>query len=114
MKLRIIRPNIAFLLYLGLILAIVASSQHLAEAHFFGGVTRDLDDGYQVLFVPFPGNPKAGDNSTSLNFSILRDGDNIYNVDVSFTIKNRDSGNVEEEFPYKFYEFSDITLPYNF
>ena len=117
MKLGMNRPNIAFLLYLGLILAIVASSvkpQHLAEAHFFGGVTRDLADGYQVLFVPFPGNPKAGDNSTSLNFSILKDGDNIYNVDVSFTIKNRDSGNVEEQLPYKFYEFSDITLPYNF
>jgi len=44
----------------------------------------------------------------------LKDGDNIYNVDVSFVIKNRDSGNVEEQLPYKFYEFSDITLPYNF
>jgi len=72
MKLRLSRPNIAFLLYLGLIFAIVASSvkpQHLAEAHFFGGVTKDLADGYQVLFVPFPGNPKAGDNSTSLNLA---------------------------------------------
>ena len=44
----------------------------------------------------------------------MKDGDNIYNVDVSFVIKNRDSGNVEEQLPYKFYEFSDITLPYNF
>ena len=109
--------KIAFLLYLGLIFTIIASSvrpPQPAEAHFFGGVTKDLVDGYQVLFVPFPGTPNAGDNSTTLNFSILQDGFNVDNVYVSFTIKERDSGSVEEQLPYKFYEFSDITIPYNF
>ena len=110
-------PKIAFLLYLGLIFTTIASSvrpPQPAEAHFYGGVTKDLADGYQVLFVPFPGTPNAGDNSTTLNFSILQDGFNVDNVYVSFTIKERDSGSVEEQVPYKFYEFSDITIPYNF
>jgi hypothetical protein len=38
----------------------------------------------------------------------------VYNVFVSLIIKDRNSGNVVEQLPYKFYEFGDITLPYIF
>jgi hypothetical protein len=38
----------------------------------------------------------------------------VYNVFVSLIIKDRNSGNVVEQIPYKFYEFGDITLPYTF
>jgi hypothetical protein len=38
----------------------------------------------------------------------------VYNVFVSLIIKDRNSGNVVEQIPYKFYEFGDITLPYIF
>jgi hypothetical protein len=38
----------------------------------------------------------------------------VYNVFVSLTIKERNSGNVVEQIPYKFYEFGDITFPYIF
>jgi hypothetical protein len=102
-----------------LILAILAigaaaKSPAAANAHFFGGVTKDFDDGYQILFVPSPGTPNAGDDSTTLNFSILKDGINADNIYASFTIKEKDSGKVEEQLPYKLYEFSDISIPYKF
>ena len=38
----------------------------------------------------------------------------VYNVFVSLIIKDRNSGNVVEQIPYKFYEFGDISLPYTF
>jgi hypothetical protein len=38
----------------------------------------------------------------------------VYNVFVSLIIKDKESGNVFEQIPYKFYEFGDITLPYTF
>jgi hypothetical protein len=38
----------------------------------------------------------------------------VYNVFVSLIIKDRNSGNVIEQVPYKFHEFGDISLPYTF
>jgi len=38
----------------------------------------------------------------------------VYNVFVSLIIKDRDSGNIVDQIPYKFYEFGDITFPYTF
>ncbi len=38
----------------------------------------------------------------------------VYNVFVSLIIKDRNSGNVVEQIPYKFYEFGDISLPHTF
>jgi hypothetical protein len=37
-------------------------------------------DKYQVTFVPYPSNPVAGSNSTTLNFSVLENSTNISNV----------------------------------
>ena len=93
---------------------IVLTNPTIAEAHFFGGVTKDLADGYQIIFVPFPDTPKAGDNSTRLNFSVLKDGQNVVAVFVALIIKQKSSGTIEQQFPYKFYEFSDITIQYAF
>jgi hypothetical protein len=44
----------------------------------------------------------------------LENNTDVYNVFVSLIIKDRNSGNVVEQIPYKFYEFGDITLPYTF
>ena len=85
-----------------------------AQGHFFGGVTQDLADGYQILFVPSPTTPSTEDNSTRLNFSILKDGQNADNVYVALTIKEKDSRKLEEQLPYTWYEFSDISIPYKF
>jgi hypothetical protein len=44
----------------------------------------------------------------------LENNTDVYNVFVSLIIKDRNSGNVVEQIPYKFYEFGDISLPYTF
>ena len=89
----------------------------LAYAHIFSDtpntITKNIDK-YQVVFLPFPNIPLVNDNSTKLNFSLMENNTDVYNVFVSLIIKDRNSGNVVEQIPYKFYEFGDITLPYIF
>ena len=70
-----------------------------------------------MTFVPYPSNPVAGSNSTTLNFSVLENNTNISNVYSALTITEKGSGEEEEaiaQYPYKLYEFSDITLPFVF
>ena len=89
----------------------------LVYAHIFSdtenAITKNIDK-YQVVFLPFPSVPLSNDNSTKLNFSLLENNTDVYNVFVSLIIKDKNSGNVVEQIPYKFYEFGDITLPYIF
>ena len=89
----------------------------LAYAHIFtdtpNTITKNIDK-YQVVFLPFPNIPLVNDNSTKLNFSLMENKTDVYNVFVSLIIKDRNLGNVVEQIPYKFYEFGDITLPYIF
>ena len=84
-----------------------------AYAHFFGA-TKAVD-GYQVIFQPFPSVPLARDNSTSLNLSILdKDNQNVNNIFASLDIIDRNSRSIVYRLPEKFYEFSDISIPYTF
>ena len=89
----------------------------LAYAHIFtdtpNTITKNIDK-YQVVFLPYPSVPLPNDNSTRLNFSLMENKTDVYNVFVSLIIKDKDSGNIVEQIPYKFYEFGDITLPYTF
>ncbi len=67
--------------FLFLILAswiLINSHIGIAYAHYFGA-TKNVDN-YQVIFAPNPSTPVAGDNSTSLNFSILENNTNLYNI----------------------------------
>jgi len=82
-------------------------------AHFFGA-TKNIGN-YQLVFAPYPALPLAGDNSTLLNFSILdKNNHNVNNIFASLIIKNKINGSIVQNFPLKFYEFSDITFPYTF
>jgi hypothetical protein len=92
-------------------LVLLAYAGMAADAHFFGA-TRQID-GYQVIFAPFPDVPIAGGNST-LNFSVLRNGSNIFNIHSAIVITQKESDTPIEQIPYKPYEFSDITIPYTF
>ena len=84
-----------------------------ADAHFFGATK--IVNGYQIVFQPAPSVPLAGDNSTLLNFSVLdKDNQNVNNIFASLIIKEKNSGNVVKVFPFKFYEFSDLTFPFSF
>jgi len=84
-----------------------------ADAHFFGATK--IVNGYQIVFQPAPSVPLAGDNSILLNFSVLdKDNQNVNNIFASLIIKEKNSGNVVKVFPFKFYEFSDLTFPFSF
>ena len=84
----------------------------VAYGHFFGA-TKNIDN-YQIIFSPSPSTPIAGDNSTSLNFSVLENNANIYNIYAALVVTEKQSGNIIGQVPYKFQEFSDITIPYTF
>ncbi len=88
------------------------TDSHLAYAHFIGD-TKYVD-GYQIIFQTPSLSPSASSNSTSLSFSILKNGSNISNVNVAVTVKAKDTGKLIDQFPYKLYEFSDISIPYMF
>jgi hypothetical protein len=87
--------------------------RYTAYAHFFGGETVTIDN-YQVVFLTAPSSPTIGDNSTTLNFSVLQNNSNIYNIYSAVVITEKNSGRIVEQIPYRVYEFSDITLPYTF
>ena len=95
-----------------LVICIIVIKTGVAYGHFFGA-TKNIDN-YQVIFAPNPSTPIAGDASTSLNFSILENNSNIYNIYAAMVVTEKQSGDVVAQVPYKFEEFSDITIPYTF
>src|SRR5919106_2043007 len=91
---------------------IVIIQTGVAYGHFFGA-TKNIDN-YQVIFAPSPSTPITGDNSTSLNFSVLENNANIYNIYTAMVVTEKQSGDIIGQIPYRFQEFSDITIPYTF
>ena len=95
------------------IFCIIASQIGVAYGHYFGA-TKNIDN-YQVIFSPYPSTPVAGDNSTTLNFSVLdNNNNNLYNIYSALVITEKQSGHIIGQVPYKLYEFSDIAIPYRF
>jgi len=82
-----------------------------AYAHFLGGTTINLSNGYQVRFVPSPSVPAAGDKSTRLNFSVLENNSDIYDVYVSLQVKKTGTGETVASYPYRPHEYSDVSFP---
>jgi hypothetical protein len=99
-------------LLLFVVLVAAATQTGSAYGHFFGA-TNNIDR-YQVVFAPYPSTPAPGDNSTLLNFSILENNTNIYNIHAAVVITEKQSGDIVDQVPYRLYEFSDITIPYTF
>jgi len=93
----------------------IADIDNKIYAHFIGGSTKDIDS-YQILFLLSPSKPVAGDNSTRLNFSILDKDKNtdVNSIFAALTIKEKNSGTIVHQIPYKLYGFGDITFPYIF
>src|SRR3712207_1282680 len=89
-----------------------SGGSEITYAHFFG-TTKNVDN-YQVIFAPSPSTPVAGDNSTLLNFSVVENNANVYNLYVAMVVTDKQSGNIIGQIPYKIQEFSDITVPYMF
>jgi len=111
---KILYRKYVFLLILFLFLSLNEyNHSQFTSGHFFG-TTKNIGD-YQIVFAPYPALPFAGDNSTLLNFSILdKDNQNVNNIFASLSIKNKLNGSTVQNYPFRFYEFSDITFPYTF
>jgi hypothetical protein len=86
-----------------------------AYAHFVGAETKTIDN-YKILFLLSPSKPIVGDNTTKLNFSILDKDQNrdIKSIFAALTIKEKNSGEIIHQVPFKLYQSSDITFPYTF
>jgi hypothetical protein len=93
-------------------ICIIVSQIGVAYGHFFG-TTKKIDN-YQVIFAPSPSTIIEADNSTSLNFSVLENNSNIYNIYAALEVTEKQSSDIVGQVPYKQYEFSDITIPYTF
>lgn len=102
--------NLSFIVLAICIIVIIQTG--VAYGHFFGA-TKNIDN-YQIIFAPNPSTPIAGDNSTSLNFSVLENNANIYNIYAAMVVTEKQSGDIIGQIPYRFQEFSDITIPYSF
>ena len=92
---------------------IISMPEDLAYAHFIGGKTVNIDD-YQIAFLPSLSTIYAGNNSTLLKFSVMKNNMDIYNIYSALVITEKGDGRVVEQLPYRPYEFSDITFPYTF
>jgi len=69
---------------------------------------------YVVLFQWIPPSPQGSDNSTLLRFSVMQNNQDTYGVFAALIIKEKGSGSISAQFPYKFYEFGDIDFRYAF
>jgi hypothetical protein len=87
------------------------------NAHIFtdteGAVSKNIDR-YKVTFLPSPVFPIANDTNTKLNFSIVENNSDVTGVFAAVAIKEKDTGNIIMQFPYRFYEFADISFPFTF
>jgi hypothetical protein len=101
-----------FIIIILLVVVVFVGQSDVTYGHFFGATKTKGN--YQVIFAPSPSTPIAGDNSTSLNFSVLENNANIYNVYVAMIVTEKQSGDIIGQIPYRFQEFSDITIPYTF
>lgn len=91
-------------------------SQH-AYAHVTidsGATVKTIDNKYQIAFQPYPKLVSAGQDST-LHFSILDESkSNLIGIYAALVMKEKETGKVVEQMPYRFYETSDISIPYKF
>ena len=63
-------------------------NHYTTHAHFFGGETVTIDN-YQVVFLTAPSTPTVGDNSTTLNVSVLQNNSNIFNIHSAVVITEK-------------------------
>jgi len=75
---------------------------------------------YVVLFqriapTTTPSTTQGGDgNSTLLRFSVMQNNQDTYGIFAALIIKEKISGNISAQFPYRLYEFGDIDYRYTF
>jgi hypothetical protein len=95
----------------------IVSLSHYAYAHSTvdsEAIVKTIDNKYQIAFQLYPKFVSAGQNAT-LHFSILNENNsNLAGVYAALVMKEKEPGTIDEQMPYRFYEFSDISIPYKF
>jgi hypothetical protein len=95
----------------------IVSLSHYAYAHSTvdsGAIVKTIDNKYQIAFQLYPKFVSAGQNAT-LHFSILdENGSNLVGVYAALVMKEKEPITTVEQIPYRFYESSDISIPYTF
>ena len=100
-------------------LFLVAVNSMLQDAHAHstvagGEATVQNVDSYQVAFQTHPKFAAAGQNAT-LHFTVLdKNNSNVNGVHAAVVMKEKESGRIVEQMPYRFYEFGEISIPYRF
>ena len=79
-----------------------------------GAKIKTIDNKYQIAFEMYPKFASAGQDTT-LHFSYL-DGNksNLVSIYTGLVIKEKVTGRIVDQMPYRFYEFGDISIPYKF
>lgn len=109
MKLQMIAASAALAFFL-------AGASNYANAHsaVSGEATVKSVGEYQIAFQQYPEVASEDENAT-LHFSILEsDRSGVQGVHAAMLMKEKDSGRVVEQTPYRFYEVGDISIPYKF
>lgn len=96
----------------------IVSLSHYAHAHSTvdgGAIVKTIDNKYQIAFQIYPKFVSAGQNAT-LHFSILdENGSNLVGVYAALVMKEKkEPSTIVKQMPYRFYESSDISIPYEF
>jgi hypothetical protein len=93
------------------------SLSHYAYAHSTvgsGEIVKTIGNNYQVSFLLYPKFASAGQNAT-MHFDILNNNNsNLVGVHAALVMKEKETGTIVEQIPYKFYESSNISIPYEF
>jgi hypothetical protein len=95
----------------------IVSLSHYAYAHSTvgsGEIVKTIGNNYQVSFLLYPKFASAGQNAT-MHFDILNNNNsNLVGVHAALVMKEKETGTIVEQIPYKFYESSNISIPYEF
>lgn len=108
---------ILFLIGLSVFSVSTLSLSQRAFAHVTvdsGATVKTIDNKYQIVFQLYPKFVSAGQDST-LHFSVLDENkSNLIGVYAAMVMKEKDTGKIAEQMPFRFYETSDISIPYRF
>jgi ABC-type cobalt transport system substrate-binding protein len=110
--------RVLFIVALSVFIVPMVSLSHYAYGHSAGdsGATvKTIDNKYRIAFQLYPKFAIAGQNAT-LHFDIRNaNGSNLVGgVYAALVMKEKEPGMIDEQMPYRFYESSDISIPYSF
>ncbi|HEX7032070.1 MAG TPA: hypothetical protein VF172_03630 [Nitrososphaera sp.] len=114
MKPRIIAVSAAALIFF---FASTSSNSYVVFVHAHPSADNEATirnvNKYQIAFQQYPKIARAGENAT-LHFTILdsTDSSSVQGIYAAILMKEKDTGKVVQQMPYRFYEFGDISIPY--